>query len=98
MTPTGRSRIKIAEDYLTSNKVNSKHTNFSIFVKDFYLANEEENIFSKSKIIWDNYTSGGLNAKINRRYKLDGMIYTPALGNQLDTELIIWLVEPMIMI
>ena len=75
------TRITTIENYLKDFLDNSKNDkDFGIFLKNFYIADYkiEGDIFNKSRVIWENYTSGKENQKINRYYTLDGLIYTPA--------------------
>ena len=75
----GREDLTTKEEYEKSQitQVLDNNKQFGIFVKEFYLGNDEK-IFEHSMKIWNDWTSKKVNSSINSRYYLDGLIYTPA--------------------
>ena len=75
----GKEDLTTKEEYEKSQitQVLDNNKQFGIFVKEFYLGNDEK-IFEHSMKIWNDWTSKKVNSSINSRYYLDGLIYTPA--------------------
>ena len=85
------TRIKIALDYFQNGQyidTNNNDKDFGVFVKDFRIATDENDIFYQSNQIWGNYRAGVANKSIGRMYTLDGLIYTPSefpVGYKVDS-------------
>lgn len=75
----GKEDLVTKEEYgqFKTKEVSINNRQFGIFVKEFYLGNDEK-IFEHSMKIWNDWTSKKVNSSINSRYYLDGLIYTPA--------------------
>ena len=65
-----KTRISTAGEIVS--KIIGLQLNIDIFVKRFYIADSNTNIFALSKLIWDNRSD-----KEKYNYLLDGLIFTP---------------------